>query len=216
MSTATLSYQSRSEELVNVITHAFGLLISIGGGAVIITFAGIYGTAWHIISVSVYSATLILLYTASSLHHSAQNLERKRRLLTFDQVCVYMLIAGTYTPFMLVTLRGGWGWSMFGVAWGLALVSTLILLLRTRQDILHVLSYLVLGWLIVIAIVPLIQNLSPWGLAWLFIGGISYTIGTVFYKWHRLPYNHGVWHICVLIGSACHFFGILFHVVLTG
>ncbi len=202
--------QTRTEELINSITHAVGALIAIPGTVVLVVHAAMLGEPRRIVAVSIFGATLILLYVASTLYHTVPISPAKSRLRVFDHVAIYFLIAGTYTPFTLVALRGGWGWSLFGVVWGLALLGTVLkLFMIGRFRILSVVVYVAMGWMVVIAIRPLMQQLSAPTLRWLVAGGIAYTAGIAFYANQRLRFSHGIWHIFVLAGSVLHYLGVL-------
>jgi hemolysin III len=157
---------------------------------------------------------MVFLYIASALYHSSWNPRHKHILKIIDHACIYLLIAGTYTPFTLVTLRGSWGWSLFTLVWGLALVGIIFQVFFVyRFRILATLAYLLMGWIIVIAVKPLVTQLPLGGLVWLIAGGLAYTAGAVFYVWKRLPYSHAIWHLFVICGSLCHFFAVLFYVI---
>jgi len=204
-----------AEELGNTITHGIGLVLSLAGFVILLILAVTHGSAWHIVSCAVYGATLVCLYSASTLYHGIPSPRLKRALKIFDHSAIYLLIAGTYTPFLLVNLRGGWGWSLFGVVWGLALAG--ILLKFWFVDHFQILSttvYLLMGWLAVIAVRPLLEMVPTAGLLWLLAGGFFYTIGVVFYAWKRIPYNHVIWHVFVMAGSTCHYFAVLSSVLL--
>ncbi len=204
---------SRTEEFWNVLTHGLGLILSIPALVLLIVFASLNETVWHIVSYSIYGSTLVMLYLASTLFHASRKKEIRLRLNVFDHVSIFFLIAGTYTPFVLVTLRGPWGWSIFGVIWGLAIAGAILKLFFTgRYNKISTLIYVLMGWLIVIAVKPLIQNLSADGLFWLTLGGISYSIGAVFYLLNRLPYNHAIFHVFVLLGSIAHFISVFFYI----
>lgn len=212
-----MSIQARNyapkEELWNVITHGLGLLLSLAGLTLLVVFSSLYETVWHIVSFSIYGTSLVLLYLASTSFHLARKPKRRLRLNVFDHSAIYLLIAGTYTPLMLVTLRGPWGWSIFGVIWGLALVGIVFkIFFAGRFDKVSTITYVVMGWLALIAIYPLVTNLSAPGLIWLLIGGIFYTIGAIFYLKHRIPFNHTIFHVFVLLGSISHFVCIFFYV----
>lgn len=211
---STLPSYSPREELANGLTHGAGLLLAIAGLGVLLAYAARHGDAWHIVGCAVFGAALIACYTTSTLYHSVRS-ERLRPLLrTLDHAAIFLLIAGTYTPFTLVNLRGPWGWSLFGVVWGLALLGiALRLLLNGRLHGLVVALYLAMGWVVVVAVQPMLDRVAPGGLALLAAGGLAYTGGVVFYKWKRLPYNHAIWHLFVLLGSALHFFAVLFYVI---
>jgi len=203
----------RGEEIANSVTHGVGLLLAAAGLAVLVTFAALRGTAWHVVGCSIYGSTLVLLYAASTLYHAIPAARAKRVLRVLDHSAIFLLIAGTYTPFTLVNLRGPWGWSLFGVVWGLALLGIVLQTGKLRHPVLAVALYVVMGWTVVIAIRPLLHAIAPGGLALLVAGGLAYTLGIAFYAWKRLPYAHSVWHGFVLLGSALHFFAILLFVV---
>lgn len=197
------------EELANTLTHGLGVIASVVAGAVMITLTAIHGNAWQIVSASIFSASLIFLYVASSLHHGIASPKAKSRLLVLDHCAIYVLIAGTYTPFTLVTLNGPWGWSLFGVIWGLAAVGIGLKLFFTgRFELVSTLIYLAMGWLIVIAFRPLLGQLSSSALALLVGGGVAYTLGTYFFLNTRMRYAHTIWHLFVLLGSALHFMAV--------
>jgi hemolysin III len=196
------------EELANVLTHGAGAVASLVGGTVLIVLAAVYGDGWKVASSAVFAATLVLLYTASTLYHAARTPVARARLKVFDHCAIYLLIAGTYTPFTLLGLRGGWGWSLFGIAWGLAVAGVVFKLFFTgRFPRVSTALYLGMGWMVVVAIVPMAQRMDASVLAWIVAGGLAYTAGTVFYHRQR-PYAHAVWHLFVLAGSACHFVAV--------
>ena len=204
----------RREELINSITHGVGLALSVAGLVVLVTLAALKGTAWHIVGCSVYGATLVLLYSASTLYHSMRSPRLKRFFRIIDHASIYLLIAGTYTPFTLVNLRGGWGWTLFGLVWGLAALGILFKIFFVgRFPIASTAVYLLMGWLVVIAIKPLLTLVPSGGLLWLLAGGLAYSAGVVFFAWEKMPYNHAVWHVFVLTGSICHYFAVLFYVL---
>lgn len=203
-----------AEELASSITHGIGLALSVAGLAVLVALAVLRGSALHIVSCSVYGATLVLLYTASTLYHSVQPVRLKQIFRIADHVGVYLLIAGTYTPFTLVSLRGAWGWTLFGLVWGLSLAGILFKVWFVNHfSILSTAVYVGMGWLVVIAAKPLLAQVPGRGVLWLLAGGALYTLGLVFYAWHRLPYNHAIWHVFVLVGSICHYLAVLFYVL---
>ncbi len=202
------------EERLNVITHALGLLLSIAALVILVVFASIRGDAWHVVSFTIYGATLVILYLASTLFHSVRKQRLRNKLNIFDHISIYFLIAGTYTPFLLVTIRGPWGWSLFGVIWGLAIAGMIFKIFYAgRYDLLSAIIYVIMGWLIIIALKPMNDNLGSQGLWWLLGGGISYSIGVVFYLLNKLPYNHAIFHIWVLLGSFAHFIAVFFFVL---
>jgi len=201
------------DERINSITHLIGASLSLAGLVVLVVYAARLGDPWKIVSFSIYGATLVALYLFSTLYHSTQG-KARTIFQTLDHGAIYLLIAGTYTPFTLVTLRGVWGWWLFGIIWGLALVGMLQdLLAARRRSILSVFLYLLMGWLVVTAIRPLAHALPMAGMAWLVAGGLSYTIGVVFYALDKkITYGHEIFHFFVLAGSVCHYCTILFYV----
>lgn len=202
------------EEVANTITHGIGLLLSVVGFVVLLVLAALRGTAWHIVACSIYGATLICLYTASTLYHAVISPRVKRALRIFDHSAIYLLIAGTYTPFLLVSLRGPWGWSLFGVIWGLALAGVLFKFwFVERFVILSTAIYIAMGWLVVIAAKPVITHVPFTALIWLLAGGLAYTGGVIFFAAKRIPYSHAIWHLFVLAGSICHYFAVLSTVI---
>jgi hemolysin III len=206
--------QTSGEELVNVITHGIGAALGIAGMSALVVGAARHGDTWRIVSFTIYGATLVLLYLSSMFYHGARSPRVKRHLQFFDHTAIYLLIAGTYTPFALVSLRGAWGWTMFGLIWGFAILGILLnVFFFGRLGFVSTTLYLLMGWLVVIAIKPVMDAVSVRGLVWLVAGGLSYTVGVVFYAWHRLPYSHPIWHLFVLGGSICHFVAIFFYVL---
>jgi hemolysin III len=203
--TATLPGQAQGEELANTVTHGLGALGSIAACVLLIVQAAAVGDPWKIVTSSIFGASLIALYLASTLYHAARAPRIKARLKVVDHATIYVLIAGTYTPFTLVGLRGGWGWSLFGVIWGLAVAGVVFKFFLTgRYTRLSTGIYVAMGWLVLIAVVPMVRELSPRTLVWLVAGGLWYTSGTAFYHARRLPYAHAVWHVFVMMGSLCH------------
>ncbi|MCU7845615.1 MAG: hemolysin III family protein [Candidatus Thiodiazotropha sp. (ex Monitilora ramsayi)] len=202
------------EEIAHTVSHGIGILLSIAGLIVLVVFASLYGDAWHITSSSIYGVTLILLYTASTLYHGIPQSRGKQVLRRLDHAAIFLLIAGTYTPFTLVNLRGGWGWTLFGLVWGLALLGMVLeLAIKKRIKWLSITLYLGLGWLVLIAIKPLLDSVATGGIILLLAGGLCYTLGVIFYVWKRLAYHHAVWHLFVLGGSVLHFFSVFFYVL---
>lgn len=198
------SRQSR-EDVANVATHGFGVLASVAGGCVLIILAALSGSAWSIVGVSVFAASLVILYSASTLYHASRNETTRRRLKILDHCAIYVLIAGTYTPFLITSLRGSWGWSLFGVIWGLAVTGIVFKLYFTgRYPRVSTAIYIAMGWLVLIAAGPLVRVLGAGTSGWLLAGGLTYTAGTIFYHIKRLPYAHAIWHMFVLSGSICH------------
>jgi hemolysin III len=204
-----------AEELANAVTHGIGLVMSTAGFVILLVLAALRGSAWHIVSCAIYGATLVCLYAASTLYHGIRSPRLKRVLKILDHSAIYLLIAGTYTPFLLVNLRGPWGWSLFGVVWGVTLAGIFFKFWFVDHfQILSTTVYLLMGWLAVIAVRPLLLMVPVSGLVWLLAGGLMYTAGVVFFAWKRIPYNHVIWHIFVLAGSTCHYFAVLCSVIL--
>lgn len=202
------------EEIAHSIIHGLGAVLGIAGLGVLTAFASLHGDAWHIVGCSIFGTALILLYTTSTLYHSIPLPRVKRVLRTLDHSAIFILIAGTYTPFLLVNLRGPWGWSLFGVIWGLALLGIVLRIVRGRRStFVSVALYIGMGWAVVVAAKPLLNSVAPGGLWLLLLGGLAYTLGVIFYVWKRLPYHHAIWHVFVLAGGILHFFAILFYVI---
>lgn len=217
MSVPTDIPYSPAEEIAHAVTHGIGVLLSIAGLVVLVAFASLNGDAWHITSCAIYGATLILLYTASTLYHGIPNPRAKKVLQRLDHAAIFLLIAGTYTPFTLVNLRGGWGWTLFGMVWAITIFGMVLeLTARRRYKRLSIALYLGLGWLVVVAVKPMLAAVDTAGLLLLLAGGLSYSLGVIFYVWKRLAYHHAVWHVFVLTGSILHFFAVLFYVVPNG
>jgi hemolysin III len=210
----SISRYTKSEEIANTITHGLGVILALGGLVVLIVFAALYGNTWHIVSCSIFGAALILLYLASTLYHAIQHPGAKPILRILDHSAILVLIAGTYTPFTLVSLRGPWGWTLFGIIWSLAVMGILIETTRLRRFRSWLIAlYVIMGWAVVAAVKPMMENVGTGGLWLLLSGGLAYTGGIVFYLWKRLPYNHAIWHLFVLTGSVLHYFAILLYVI---
>lgn len=205
--------ETPAEHIANAITHGAGFALSIACLVLLAVFAALTQGVWEVVSCSVYGTTLVVLYLASMLYHSIHAPRVRRVLNIIDHAAIYLLIAGTYTPYLLVPLRGALGWSLFGVIWGLAVLGIVFqALFIGRFKIFSTLTYLAMGWMVVATIVPLLRVLPVQAILWLVAGGLCYTLGTVFYVWQRLKFAHAIWHLFVLAGSLCHFFGILFYV----
>ena len=203
---------SAAEELANSVTHGVGLALSVVGAPVHIFSAVSTKDGWRIVAACIYAATLVILYAASTLYHSVRNVDHKELWQRVDHAAIYLLIAGTYTPFTLISLRGAWGWSLFGFVWTLALVGVLLKSrFGARLPALSTWIYLGMGWVIVIAMRPLASHVAPAGLFWLALGGALYTGGVVFYVWEKVRYSHAVWHVFVLGGSMAHFAAVLWY-----
>jgi hemolysin III len=200
-------------ERFNGYTHLAGALFAITGSAILITFAALYGNAWKIVSFSIYGAALIVLFSVSTLYHSTRG-KLKEVFRKLDHSAIYIMIAGTYTPFTLVTLKGAWGWSLFGVVWGLALIGIVQeLWLAKGQRLWSLAIYLIMGWVAVVGVVPMIDALKWEGFLWVAAGGVIYTLGTVFYFFdEKFKHWHGIWHLFVLGGAAVHYFAIFRYV----
>ncbi|MEM7391927.1 MAG: hemolysin III family protein [Verrucomicrobiota bacterium] len=205
-----------STELANSITHGVACLLSIAGLVVLIVLAAKQGGARHVVACSIYGATLVFLYLASTLYHSVTKPKVKRFFQIIDHSAIYLLIAGSYTPFMLISVRGGWGWSVFGVVWTLALLGIVYKsLFMGRFKIFSVTLYLFMGWMSLMVLKPLLAVLPVGGVIWLAVGGVFYTVGVVFFVWESFPHHHAIWHLFVMAGSACHFFSVMFYVLPT-
>lgn len=201
-------------ERFNVLSHLIGLVAALAGVVVLVVLAAQRGNPWKIVSFSVYGVTLVLMYGFSALYH-ARGARQGSLLQRFDHYAIYLLIAGTYTPFTLVTLRGGWGWTLFGVIWGLAVLGIVVDSLPPQgRRILPVLIYLIMGWLCLSALGPMIRSLPPKGFLWLLTGGLFYTVGLVFFVFDaRVRHFHGIWHLFVLAGSLSHYVSIVVYVL---
>lgn len=205
-----VSGQTSAEELVNVITHGLGLILAVTGCVFLASFSWMSGDPWIIVSGLIYGGSLIGLYLISSLYHRSKSPQIKRRLKLLDHICIYLFIAGTYTPITLIAIRDELGWLLFGIVWGGALLGSIFKIFFVgRFKILSTSLYVVMGWLCVVAMGRISQALSDYAFQLLWLGGISYTLGAVFYSLRRLPYHHGVFHVLVMFGSACHYFLVL-------
>ena len=202
------------EEMTNIISHAIGLVLSIVALLLMLIRASESGNTLHIVSAAIFGVSLIALYAASTLYHSAKDPKVRSRLRINDHATIYILIAGTYTPFTLITLNGWVGWTIFGVSWGMAIAGVILKLLFTgKYNVLSTLMYVLMGWIIIFAIKPLINSLSYEGLFWLVAGGVAYTTGAVIYSIKKIKFNHAIFHLFVLLGSFCHFISVYFYVL---
>lgn len=202
------------EEKINIISHGIGIILSIIGLLFLIFHATLNGDALHITSFSIFGFSLILLFTASTIYHSSTKSEIRRRLRVFDHASIYVLIAGTYTPFALITLNGPTGWLIFGITWGIAIIGiTLKLFFTGRFKIASTLMYIAMGWMIIFFIDPLVNSLSTNGLIWLAAGGLFYTVGAVIYAIKKIIFNHAIFHIFVLAGSFSHFVSVYLYIL---
>lgn len=204
--------QSLGEEIANSVSHGVGLLAALAAAPVLVLAAVRRGDTAEILGASVFTATMVLLYLASTLYHALPRNRAKPVFQVLDHGAIYLLIAGTYTPFTLGVLRGTWGWTLFGLVWGLAIAGVVLKAVRgVRYPILSTCVYLAMGWLVLIAVKPLWLRVPPWGLFWLLAGGIAYTTGVAFFAARRVPYSHFVWHLFVMAGTACHFIAVLWY-----
>ena len=202
------------EEIASSLTHGIGAGLSVAALVILVSGSAMGGDPWRVVSFSIFGACLVLLYLSSMFYHAFRAPRLKRIFRVFDHIAIFLLIAGSYTPVTLVSLGGGWGWTLFGLIWGLAVFGILLeVFFMDRFRWLTVGVYLGMGWLVVIAVKPLVEALPVGALVWLAAGGLSYTGGVAFYLWKGLPYNHAIWHLFVMGGSACHFFAFLLYVL---
>src|SRR5690606_8550345 len=200
----------KKEEIWNAITHGIGALLAIAGLVLLIVFAALYGNVWHVVSFSVFGATLVILYLCSTLYHSFTGPKVKFLFRKFDHMSIFLLIAGTYTPYCLTVLNGWIGWTIFGIVWGCCVLGIIFKALFTgKKELFSTIAYIVMGWVIVFAIKPLYQNISSTSFLYLVLGGVSYTAGTYFYMSQKIKYSHSIWHLFVLGGSIFHFFSVM-------
>lgn len=204
------NFYTKKEEIVNAITHGVGAALAIAALVVMIILAAKYGNAWYVVSFIIYGVTQILLYIESTLYHSFPNGRVKRLFRKFDHMSIFILIAGTYTPFCLTVLRGPIGWTIFGIVWGCTILGIILKCFNTgKYEKLSTFLYIAMGWVIIFAIKTLYLEMHLWGFVLLVIGGVAYTAGTYFFLNNRIKYNHGIWHLFVLAGSICHFFAVI-------
>jgi hemolysin III len=205
---------SPPEEMTNIISHAIGLVLSTVALLLMLIRASESGDTLHIVGAAIFGFSLIALYAASTLYHSAKDPKARSRLRINDHATIYILIAGTYTPFTLITLNGWVGWTVFGVSWAMATAGVILKLFFTgKYNVLSTLMYVLMGWIIIFAIKPLINSLSSEGLFWLIAGGVAYTTGAVIYSFEKINFNHAIFHLFVLLGSFCHFISVYFYVL---
>ncbi|MCB2199816.1 hemolysin III family protein [bacterium] len=209
--------QSTGEEIANSITHGIGAAFGVAALVLLVVFGAKQGDPWKVVSFSIYGFTLITLFMASTLYHAFRSEKTKALFKLFDHISIYLLIAGSYTPILLTSMRGPWGWSMFGVIWAIALAGILLKIrFLGRYKAISVIVYLTMGWVVLIALKPLLATVPHGFFLWLGIGGACYSLGVIFYVWRTFPYHHMVWHLFVLAGSVTHFFGILKYFALRG
>ncbi len=204
------NFYTKKEEIMNAITHGVGAVLSIAALVILIVMSAIKGTPWHVVSFTIYGITLLILYTESTLYHSLPGKKVKRLFRKFDHMSIYILIAGTYTPFCLTILRGYIGWTIFGIVWGSTILGIVLKAFFVgKKEILSTLLYIVMGWLIIIAIKPMYLSMTFKGFIFLVAGGLAYTFGAFFFIKDNIKYNHGIWHLFVMAGSVFHFFSVL-------
>jgi len=206
------------EELANAISHMIGAFMAIAALILMVYQSLAHGNSWHLISSLVFGVTMVVLYTSSTLTHILPEGRAKDRFFNLDRIAIYLLIAGTYTPIALLTLNGPLGWTIFGIEWGLALIGTVMILSKPGDynsgvNTFYVLSYAIMGWLVLIAIIPVFKSLPLMGGLWIYIGGLAYTLGIFFYKSFKFPYHHLVWHLLVIAGTVSHFIAVFFYII---
>ncbi len=212
---AAISGCRPGEEIANSITHGIGAFLSIAALSILVVFASQHKDAWRIVSFSIYGTTLFLLYLASTLYHAFTHEKVKKFFRLMDHSCIYLLIAGTYTPPTLIAMRGAWGWTLFVLIWTMAAAGMVFKAFNMEKyQIMSVVIYIIMGWLAIIAIKPMLAALPAGMFTWVLAGGLFYTFGIIFYAWEKIPYNHAIWHLFVLGGSITHFFGILIYLAL--
>ncbi|AIQ42112.1 hemolysin III family protein [Paenibacillus sp. FSL R7-0297] len=205
---------SRKEEVANAITHGIGAVLSIAALVLLVVYAVQNGTAWHVVSFSIYGVTMLLLYFNSTMVHSLRDGKAKDFFEFLDHSSIYLFIAGTYTPFMLVAIRGPLGWTLFGIAWGVAVFGVFFKAFFVKKFLfMSTIFYIAMGWMIVIAWSPLSEVVASGGMTLLMVGGLLYTLGTVFYVWRGFPYHHAIWHLFVLAGTILHFFVVFIYIL---
>jgi hemolysin III len=205
---------TKREEIAHAITHGIGAILSIVGLILLIVFASFNGNPWEIVSVTIFGTTMLLMYLSSTIVHGLPKGKWKDIFQIFDHSSIYLFIAGTYTPFLLVHLRSNIGWTLFGIIWGIAIIGIIFKVFFVKKFlILSTMFYILMGWLIVLVWEPLTATIPSNGITLLVVGGIFYTVGTIFYMWRKIPYHHVIWHLFVLAGSVSHFFAIFYYVI---
>ena len=217
MSQESLRFTS-AEELANAISHLVGTLLAIAGLVIMVIFSAIYGNAWHIVSTAIFGSTMTLLYLSSTLNHWLPAGKGKEFFFNFDQIAIFLLIAGTYTPITLVALHGTFGWVIFGLEWGLAFIGIVLKIAKPNKfesgvNIFNIILYLIMGWMILIVLAQVIRIMPFMGIMWIMIGAFFYTLGVLFFKLAKFKFHHLVWHLFVIGGSISHFFAIFFYVI---
>ena len=209
-----VKFYTPGEERINIASHALGLGLSVVGLALLLIRAIRYSGGWDVLTVTIYGCSMIALYAASTAYHTSTHPARRAKLRIVDHAAIYVLISGTYTPFMLITLKGTTGWTIFAISWAMAISGIILKLFFTgRFNLLSTAMYVFMGWLIIFAIKPMIAALPPTGMAWLLAGGLAYTFGAVLYAIKRIPYNHAIFHLFVLAGSICHYVAVYEYVL---
>ncbi len=209
-----LTFYHPTEEKLNIISHGSGLILSIVALILLVVFAIREGTVWHVASFSIYGASLVILYTASTLYHYVQEPNLRYKLSILDHAAIYVLIAGSYTPFTINVLSGTFGWAMFGVIWAIAIIGiTLKLFFTGKYGKISTVAYVLMGWIGAISLTTLLENLPVEGVIWLIAGGISYTIGALIFGFKKVQFNHAIFHMFVLLGSFCHFISVFLYVL---
>ena len=202
------------EEVAHSVTHGIGLLGAVAGLVLLLVLAAATRDPWRITACAIYASTLVLLYGTSTLYHALSATRARDVFRVLDHSAIYLLIAGTYTPFALVSLRGPWGWTLLAIVWSLALAGvTMKAVFGARWPIISTALYIAMGWVVIIAVKPLVAHVPPAGIAWLVAGGLAYTGGVAFYAWTKLRYSHAIWHLFVLAGSVCHYIAVVLYVV---
>ncbi len=205
---------SKGEEIANAVSHGLGAAFAIVGLVLLIVFAVKYGSGRHVVSFAIFGSTLTILYLSSTLNHALGQGKAKEFFHNFDQIAIFLLIAGTYTPLALVVLKDDWGWTMFGAQWGFAVAGIVAKIFLPNKfekgvNIFFIISFIIMGWMLLLFLFPLLRNMSPMGIGFIFIGGACYTLGTIFFAMKKLRYSHLVWHIFVIAGSVCHWVAII-------
>ena len=212
-----VSGETPAEEVANFLTHGIGLILSLSGAMALISLAALYGDALHVVSCLIYSLGMIMLFGISTLYHSRRNPKVKRIFRILDHACIYIMIAGTYTPFTIGSLRNTLGWSLFTIIWSLAIAGIILKIFYTGKFIkTSTFVYIAMGWLAIVAAFPIIDHITIHGFIWIIAGGVLYTGGTIFFLWESLPFNHAIWHLFVIGGGFCHYWTITFYVLPIG
>lgn len=205
---------SKEEEIANAITHGVGAVLSIAALVLLIVFASIYGTAWHVVSFTIFGITMFLLYFSSTMVHALPPGKAKDLFEIFDHSAIYFFIAGSYTPFTFIVIQGSMGWTLFGIVWGLAIGGTIFKAFFVKKFVLaSTLLYVLMGWLVVLGWDKIVANLDAFGLYLFVAGGIFYTVGAIFYVWRGFKYHHAIWHLFVIAGSVAHFFCVFVYLL---